>query len=886
MKSWNSNSNRTVNGVIAGFLSLGLPTWAAATGTAKPSTAVAALGQTEQPGDPSGFSMAFLQGAYQAADVKSLLLGSEVMAGTYRVDIYTNGDPAGRRDVTFSVNPGTGQVEPCFTAELLTQAGVDIRKLEAQGKALQGACLRLPELIEQASAHYDAPRLRLNLSVPQAYMSASHRGYVDPSLWEDGVPAAFVNYSLNSRRGWSTRTGGSNDRSTSVGLQMGANLGAWRLRNNSYLTTGSRQSTQFQSQNTYLQRGLNGIKSQLQIGETYTNSPLFDGVQFQGVQLASDEAMRPDNEQGYAPVIRGNAESNATVEVRQNGYLIYSATVAPGPFEITDLSPSGSNGDMEITVIEADGSRRVQRQAFSSPPLMVREGRVRYDGAFGRFKRNGSGGERPIFGSASLLYGVSGNVTLAAGLQASAGYQAYSLGAGVNTRAGAVSLDATHSISKNDGKSLSGDKLDLRYGKFLEDTNTNVSVNYQRSLNDGFRSLSDHVYAKNRSDGVDPYASRYGYTRSRVDAYLAQNLGQGNRYGSLYLSGSDARYWDDSRSRSLSVGYSNSLGRVSYNLGYSHMRNVNGGPYGRRYSDNLMSLTLSFPLGSGAGAPQGYTSLNRQGSGSSVQAGVGGQLPTERDIGYSITAGRGMDGGGSGSAAASTTTSFARLGAGYSYGNHYHATTLSANGSVVAHGGGVNLGQSVGDTFLLAKVDPPVAGVGLSSYAGAETGRNGYAVVPSATPFRSNWVGLDTRKLTAEVEFDNAMQQIVPTRGAIGQVTFKADTGRRVQFELTQPDGKPMAFGATVDDADGNRLGITDPRGRVLAMLSEDKEKGELLVRWNELECRIPYALPARTEGENYQRISLKCDSARAIERKNPPRQGPLVGQDPSTKKL
>jgi outer membrane usher protein len=31
--------------------------------------------------------------------------------------------------------------------------------------------------------------------------------------------------------------------------------------------------------------------------------------------------------------------------VRQNGYVIYQNTVAPGAFEINDLYPTGSSGD-------------------------------------------------------------------------------------------------------------------------------------------------------------------------------------------------------------------------------------------------------------------------------------------------------------------------------------------------------------------------------------------------------------------------------------------------------------------------------------------------------------------------------------------------------------
>lgn len=44
--------------------------------------------------------------------------------------------------------------------------------------------------------------------------------------------------------------------------------------------------------------------------------------------------MIPFSQRTYYPTIRGIAKTNATVEVRQNGYLIYSTSVPPGQFEI------------------------------------------------------------------------------------------------------------------------------------------------------------------------------------------------------------------------------------------------------------------------------------------------------------------------------------------------------------------------------------------------------------------------------------------------------------------------------------------------------------------------------------------------------------------------
>jgi outer membrane usher protein len=68
--------------------------------------------------------------------------------------------------------------------------------------------------------------------------------------------------------------------------------------------------------------------------------------------------------------------SNALVVVRQNGYVIYQNTVAPGAFEINDLYPTGSSGDLQVTVKETDGSAISWCPA--SVPVLQREKNLRY----------------------------------------------------------------------------------------------------------------------------------------------------------------------------------------------------------------------------------------------------------------------------------------------------------------------------------------------------------------------------------------------------------------------------------------------------------------------------------------------------------------------------
>ncbi|MDK7587683.1 fimbria/pilus outer membrane usher protein [Alcaligenes faecalis subsp. phenolicus] len=798
----------------------------------------------------TGFNMAFLHGNASTSDLRTVLSNSHVPEGVQRVDLYVNRLRTGRRDITFRFNPLTNETAPCFDLDMLDQIGIDPTKLPTPIEP-DATCLRLPEVAPGATVVYDSAQLSLLLSIPQLYLNPNKRGYVDPSLWDSGQTAAFVNYSLNVRRDQNKGLPSNNHLSTD--LRMGINIGPWRLRNNSYYTSGTNRPSSFTSQNTYAQRDIVSLKSQFLAGQTYTRSPLFDSVRFMGAQMVSDDAMRPDSEQGYAPVIRGTAESNATVEVRQNGYVIYTTNVAPGPFAINDLAPSGSNGDLEITIIEADGSRRTLMQAFSAPPLMVREGRLSYDIAAGQVRLNDDLSERPNFISGSILYGVGTNTTVAAGMQVSKNFNAFSMGVGMNSQLGAVSLNATRAASRVQGQQSQGTSINLRYNKFIEATGSNVSVNLRHDLNRGYRTLSDHIMVAETPAHLRIYGQRD--SRQRIDANISQPIGSGN----MFLSASYNQYWENPSSNSLSVGYSNNIGKVNYNLSYTRTRNLQSSLGSSPSYDNALMLTLSIPLGSGANAPQSFTTVSHDNSGNAIQTGASGLLPTDREISYALSGGRTANGDGNASINVGTATSFARMNAGYSYGSRVSSGNFSANGSIVAHNGGVNLGQSVSETFILAKVEPPVANVGISSHAGVKTSSNGYAIIPNASPYRSNQVTLDTRQAPRNAEFNNATQQIVPTRGAVALATFKADVGYRVQFELHDQDGKALPFGSIVRDASGEQLGMTDPRGRILTMVSPEQLHSHLDISRDGQLCRASYQLSENTDDVNYQLVRLNC---------------------------
>ena len=69
---------------------------------------------------------------------------------------------------------------------------------------------------------------------------------------------------------------------------------------------------------------------------------IFDALPYRGINISSDDRMLPNSMLGYAPQIRGYAKTNAKVEVRQQGNLIYQTTLTPGVLKLMIFIPQAS----------------------------------------------------------------------------------------------------------------------------------------------------------------------------------------------------------------------------------------------------------------------------------------------------------------------------------------------------------------------------------------------------------------------------------------------------------------------------------------------------------------------------------------------------------------
>ena len=775
--------------------------------------------------------------------------GNVPLAGRYRVELYVNQSWLGRTELTLrQVGADGADVQPCFDRALLERIGVDLHKLvpasEARLDAGGGACIPLSALVTHATATFDNGEQRLDITVPQIAMSRSARGHVDPRYWDEGVTAARLQYNAST---WRAESFGQSSTQSYVGLNGGVNVGAWRFRHSGSLTSAEPSGTRYQSMQTHLQRGITSIKSQLVLGDSFTDGTLFDSVGFRGAQLASDDRMLPESQRGYAPTVRGIASSNARVQIRQSGNIIYETTVAAGAFEIDDLYPTGYGGDLEVIVTEADGRVRISRVPYAAAVNALRPGVTRYSVTVGQY-RNASVQSTPAMSQATVQHGFTNMLTGYGGLTLTPGHAAAVTGAALNTDYGAFGADVTHASTRlHDQPKRDGQSLRLSYSKLLEATNTNLTVAAYRYSSRGYLGLSDAVALRDleerglRSIGNDTQ-------RGRLQLVLNQTLPPG--YGSLYLSGSTQHYWNrGGTDTQFQLGYNNSYKRLNY--GISAVREYN--PAARQW-DNRLLLNLSIPLGSGARAPYSTTSLQRDPHGTSVRQSVTGTLGEDNALTYGLSAGH--NGGGAGEGAAGGATS---IGANVAYASPMAALTANASksgtysqvgagvsGTVVAYAGGVAFSPSSGETLAVVEARD-AAGARIANASGLRVDPWGRAIVSNLTPFANNRIEIDPKGLPVNVELKSTEQHVAPTSGAVTLVKFETDnTGRAAIIRATAADGTALPFGAEVFDAEGNNVGTVAQAGRIIAR-GLKSDSGTLTARWGEgasSTCALGYTLP------------------------------------------
>ena len=828
------------------------------------------------------FNTSFIRGEYSTAISHALASGDEILPGDYPLNIYLNGQRIDAQTLTFKKDTPHSPGYFCLTAQDYQTYGVLLPTTTGSS-----ACYDLVKNIPGSQISWDMSVQRMTITIPQASMTPRPRGTISPLLFDRGINAAFVNYSWSGNHNRYSSSGSvKNSDYYFLSLNNGINMGDWRLRNNASLSRQSGESARWTPIATWAERDITSWRSRLLMGQSYTNNNVFDSIQFRGIQVSSIPEMLPDSQRGYAPVVRGVANTNARVEVRQNGYTVYSTVVPPGPFALNDIYPSSSSGDLDVTVFEADGTRHNFNVAYSSVPNMLREGILEYQVTAGKY-HDGTTHYEPHFIQGSLSYGTEYDLTPYGGVLVAEHYRAGVFGIGKNMgRFGATSVDASWSDTDlASGGSKTGASIRFLYSKSLNELGTQFQLAGYRYSTSGYYDFSDAVaerdtwqngfyqttyYDYGDDNGQPDWATesqrrryhnslRFNNKRQRIDISVNQRV-----FGaSLFANFTRQNYWNTSGyDRTVQTGINTVINQINYSLFYQNSRS----PYG--YSDDSINAGISIPFSMfspNSLARATFNATHSRQNGDGFNAGINGSLLDDNRLNYGVQSGHTQHGGDTSTANLNYQGSVGNLGLGYSYNNNYQQSSLNASGGVVLHSGGVTLSQPLQSTFVLVNADG-AKGVRLENQPGVAIDRFGYAVLPYAQAYRHNRVALRTSDIGNGLDIPLASQDIVPTQRAIGKVVFETHLGHSLLIHTTLADGSTPAIGATIFGTRGASIGVVGNRGE--AYVSGVTSGERLQIKWGDDEhdacvMTVP-ELPALDPNQpgGYQVISLTCSRA------------------------
>lgn len=782
---------------------------------------------------------------------------NEQLPGTYYVDIYVNTDLISTENIKFE-KKDNGKLTPCFLVTDLAKFGIKTEDYPDLNET-DNSCVNL-SLIPNAKINFEFNSQRLYLSIPQIALNKKPRGFVDLNNIDNGITALLLNYSYSGSKNYDRKTNGSDTTSNYINLRPGVNIGPWRLRNYTTWSNSDENSGKWDTVYTYFSRSINRIKSQLILGDGVSPSSVFDSVPFRGIQLSTDDDMYPESLRGYAPVVRGIARSNAQITIKQNGYTIYQTEVAAGPFEINDLYPTGSSGDLYVTIKESNGSEQHQIIPFASLPVLQREGYVSYSITGGEYRAYDKEIEKQKFGQFTLIYGLPYGTTVYGGSQLSNNYQSYSIGAGKNLGAlGAISIDVIQANSTlNNGNTSHGQSYRFRYNKNLNTLGTNIALAGYRYSTDGYYSLAE-VFDEYRNGVNAPEIER---RRNRAEITINQNLGE--QYGSLSIGYVRENYWNsDRKTQSATVGYNNSWQGISYGLNYTYNKNTNNysyrsSSYSKSDDDHQLALSVSVPFS--VFDDTFYYNFNTNSSSQSPSTGSVGLSASQLNnrLNWSLQqAFTNQDQGSSGNLNASYKGKYGEVTGGSGYSKDNYNLYYGINGSLVAHSGGVVFGQQLGETSAIVDI-PEAADVAVLNQAGVETNSYGYALVPYITPYRKNTIDIDTSALPENTEMTLTSQTVAPSRGALVKANFSANVGYRALVSLTLENGEFIPFGSQVIFKDNPQLNnIVGNDGEVY--LSGLNEKGQFIVKYNDKQCSANYNLLGVSHYLGFYKTTVVC---------------------------
>ncbi|EKT56047.1 fimbria/pilus outer membrane usher protein [Providencia burhodogranariea] len=791
-------------------------------------------------------------------DLSYISSGNNIAPGKYLLYVYVGESYISNTNIEFIENKEEKKVNACFTSNIIDSIPFinDIKnKINSEIKD-SNECIDISKYINDFSYDVDLSKLTLKLSIPQIYLKSIRSTLANESDWDDGISALMMNYRFN---GSFSKNKDMDDYSSSfINLTNRLNIGPWRLFSNSYYNQskmGSTTNHDFKSNNTYISRNFNSIKSTLIAGQNVLGSILFDSNPYIGITLATANEMLPDSERGYSPTIKGIAESRSKITIKQNGNILYQEYINPGPYNIDNLNSVGTSGDYEVELTSAEGTVTKYIVPYSSLPNLLRKGSYNYSVSLGQLDIDSAKKNKFIQGS--LAIGLALDTTLYAGYQIANEYTATGLGVGKDIgRFGALSVDAIYAQAKIDNNTYNGQSYRILFAKSFSDTGTNIQLTGYRYSTSDYYTFSEANYRNSHNSDInDPsYYSYYsGRKKNSFQVNVAQSLGD---LGQLYVWGNIDSYWgSDSKSKNIQIGWNKTFKELNnIMVSASYNKNTYSGN-----TDNIFYLSLSMPLSNGMDNNRMYLSNSTTYTDSkynNLTSLYGNALDNRLNYNIYQTVNNNNVNEQS-NLNLRYKANVAEFNAGTTYSSKSTEFDYGMAGAVLVHSGGVIFSREANDTAILIEAKG-AAGAQIDKNGDNITiSNNGYALIPYATAYHYNDIGLSPDSFGVGYDIDSKIIKVAPTRGAISKVVFDVRRGYNFLVSVTY-QGKPIKFGTLVINNSDQTTSIANDDSTVY--LTGVKSNSSYSIKINsDTTCDFSINYDDNAEMKNINKINAVC---------------------------
>lgn len=733
--------------------------------------------------------------------------------------------------------------ELCLHPEDLVVLG--IKKITTEPER----CIDLKSYYPQAEINLDPGGNKIEFVLPSEDIEDVNN--IDISQYTSGGIGGMLNYDflmMKNSSGKSSSDANSEDDKNAANsnnintfqsnTEEGFNINDWIIRSRqSYSSSGDTRS--LDQLYTYAQRTLPNYKTVMQTGKISVANSLFAMPQVLGIQFSPESALMNSKQSGAT--VSGIAQTQARVEVRQSGILIYSTQVPAGAFTLNRLPTINNTADLNVNVVEQDGATRSFLVPASSFTHDYSQQETSYSFAIGKIDQSNNdnidSSELATF-NVSTPWGtrsmVGSGALLAQRYQSIAAQLSIGLANGLN-------LSGRSAFSSDARSQTKGMQNNLSASMPLADR---LNVNGSVTLQDiGYRDLTDGVPSSEEEDG-DYINTRYKSQYSLGVGYSFEDLGTFNLSWSRVSTFSS----EEATSR-MTAGWSKTF---SNGMSVSMNAERDSGDDG----NSIFYMNMSIPFGSvRVGA-----SMSRVGNNST--RGVTLDQTINERLSYSLTANKSSDSDvGAFSANVRALPNYSQLSLGYSrYGSENSTYTVGASGGVVATKQGVFFSPyPLQDTYAVVQI-PGISGGEIQTPQGPVwSNSQGYAVSSGMSPYSESRMVLEMKSLPKNVDVNNGIQVARVARGSVTNYTFGTIVSRRALIRIYLTNGKLAEKGALIYDTHDNYITTVAGDGTVFLIDSQLEQKLVLQTASGE-RCQVHFKLNEEPEADKlYESYDAQC---------------------------